>query len=226
MCRTAVSESLRLLATVLREARDTDVWRFTTVDEVVALWPVLERHLGRRRRFWEFLLGKWKESVSPLLDTGMQVLREVADELSASCEATQTAPDSRRVIVSRETESLVVDLVFDRAPQARPDKLWFGHVRVDPAEEVFANKLCALLGRAEIRDLVDVRALERAGLSLREALQAGSLKDGGLTPGQLAWVLSEVTIGPDAAVPGGVTAADLSAYLDDLIARLAVLARP
>ena len=156
----------------------------------------------------------------------MQIVREVADELSASCEATQTAPEFRRVIVSRETESLVVDLVFDRAPQARPDKLWFGHVRVDPAEEVFANKLCALLGRAEIRDLVDVRALERAGLSLREALQAGSLKDGGLTPGQLAWVLSQITIGPDAAVPGGVTAAGLSAYLDDLIARLAALARP
>ena len=117
-------------------------------------------------------------------------------------------------------------LVFDRAPQARPDKLWFGHVRVDPAEEVFANKLCALLGRAEIRDLVDVRALERAGLSLREALQAGSLKDGGLTPGQLAWVLSQITIGPDAAVPGGVTADELSAYLDDFIARLAALARP
>ncbi len=55
------SERIRLLATVLREARDTDVWRFTTVDEVVALWPALERHLGRRRRFWEFLLGKWKE---------------------------------------------------------------------------------------------------------------------------------------------------------------------
>lgn len=54
-------ERIRLLATVLREARDTDVWRFTTVDEVVALWPVLERHLGRRRRFWKFLLGKWKE---------------------------------------------------------------------------------------------------------------------------------------------------------------------
>jgi hypothetical protein len=36
---------------------------------------------------------------------------------------------------------------------------------------VFANKLSALLGRAEIRDLVDVRALERAGLQLAEALR-------------------------------------------------------
>jgi hypothetical protein len=55
------AERIRLLAVILREARDTDVWRFTTVDEVVALWPSLVPHLGRRRGFWEFLLGKWKE---------------------------------------------------------------------------------------------------------------------------------------------------------------------
>jgi hypothetical protein len=30
-------------------------------------------------------------------------------------------------------------------------------IRIDPAEEIFANKLSALLSRAEIRDLVDVR---------------------------------------------------------------------
>jgi hypothetical protein len=178
-------------------------------------------HLGHRETHDLDLFA-----VSPLLETGVSIVREVADELHATCEATQTAPDFRRVLVSRDAESLVVDLVFDRAPQAHPDKLWFGHVRVDPAEEVFANKLCALLGRAEIRDLVDVRALERAGLSLGEALRAGALKDGGLTAGQLAWVLSQITIGQDAAVPGELTPAELSAYLDDLIARLAALARP
>jgi hypothetical protein len=40
------------------------------------------------------------------------------------------------------------------------------------------NKLCALLGRSEVRDLVDVRALEGLGLSLTEALAAGQRKDG------------------------------------------------
>ena len=55
------SERLRLLGKILREARDTDVWRFTTPKEVEALWPELERHLGKRRGFWEFLLGRWME---------------------------------------------------------------------------------------------------------------------------------------------------------------------
>ena len=54
-------ERLRLLAKVLREARDTDVWRFTSVDEVLSLWPLLSRHLGKRRFFWEFLINRWRE---------------------------------------------------------------------------------------------------------------------------------------------------------------------
>ena len=51
-------------------------------------------------------------------------------------------------------------------------------------------------------------------------------KDGGLSPGQLAWVLSEVTIGDDARIPGGVSVEELRAYLVDLIARLSRRAFP
>lgn len=54
-------ERMRLLAKVLREARDTDVWRFTSPVEVVAHWPELSRRLGRRKAFWEFLLEAWRE---------------------------------------------------------------------------------------------------------------------------------------------------------------------
>jgi hypothetical protein len=54
------SERLRLLGTILREARDTDVWVFTTPAEVAAAWPKLQRHLGLRRAFWQFLLVRWR----------------------------------------------------------------------------------------------------------------------------------------------------------------------
>lgn len=54
-------ERLRLLGKILREARDTDVWQFTTPAEVARRLPELRRHLGRRRPFWEFLLGRWQE---------------------------------------------------------------------------------------------------------------------------------------------------------------------
>jgi len=53
-------ERAQLLGRILREARDTDVWRFTTPREVVELWAEVSRHLGTRRAFWEFLLGRWR----------------------------------------------------------------------------------------------------------------------------------------------------------------------
>jgi hypothetical protein len=54
-------ERTRLLAKVLRQARDTDVWRFTTPEEVWRRWSSLSHYLGRRRGFWEFLLDRWHE---------------------------------------------------------------------------------------------------------------------------------------------------------------------
>lgn len=54
-------ERVYLLGKILREAREPDVWLFTTPQEVIGRWPVLERHLGRRRDFWLFLLKQWRE---------------------------------------------------------------------------------------------------------------------------------------------------------------------
>ena len=59
--RASRSERMRLLGRILREARDPDVWRFTTPAEVAASWPELQRYPGRRRAFWQFLLGRWQE---------------------------------------------------------------------------------------------------------------------------------------------------------------------
>lgn len=54
-------ERLRLLAKMLREARDIDVWHFVTPSEVAQALPKIAHHLGRRRRFWEFLIEGWRE---------------------------------------------------------------------------------------------------------------------------------------------------------------------
>jgi hypothetical protein len=53
------AEQIRLLAKLMREARDTDVWKFTSPKDVWRKWPDLSLHLGRRRKFWEFLLARW-----------------------------------------------------------------------------------------------------------------------------------------------------------------------
>ena len=53
-------ERLRLLAKLLREARDTDVWCFVAPEDVAAALPALRHRLGRRRRFWESLIEGWR----------------------------------------------------------------------------------------------------------------------------------------------------------------------
>jgi hypothetical protein len=161
-----------------------------------------------------------------LLEEGSAALAAAARALGASMEGLRTSPDFRRFLLRRASESLVVDLVRDSAPQVDPEKTEVAGVPVDSAREIMANKLCTLLARAELRDLVDVRALEAAGLPVEGHLPLARRKDSGLTPGQLAWVLSQLEIGDDASPPGGVSATELRTYLEGLVSRLAALAFP
>jgi hypothetical protein len=55
------AERLRLMGKMLREARDIDVWHFVTPSDVARELPLLERRLGRRRRFWAFLIDGWRK---------------------------------------------------------------------------------------------------------------------------------------------------------------------
>ncbi|HEX3578094.1 MAG TPA: hypothetical protein VHY33_05970 [Thermoanaerobaculia bacterium] len=55
------ADRIRLLGKIMREAREQDVWLFTTVEEIIGRWDQLERHLGRRKDFWQFLLARWRE---------------------------------------------------------------------------------------------------------------------------------------------------------------------
>jgi hypothetical protein len=157
---------------------------------------------------------------------GMSAVAEVAREFNGTLEAIQTSPDFRRVLLRRGTEAIVVDLVREYVTQAVPEKPVVNGIRVDPPQEILANKLCALLSRSEIRDLVDARALELAGYRMEDALQQAAAKDRGLTPAQLGWVLSQIEIGDDLIPPGGVSPEELRRYLTELVGRLARQAFP
>jgi hypothetical protein len=163
---------------------------------------------------------------APAFERGRFVLAEVAAALGGELQVRQDAPGFKRVVLTRGDEGLVIDLVKDTGPQLHLDKLERDHIVVDPADEILANKLTALVGRAEERDLIDVMFLERAGYPIEAALPAALAKDGGCTPATLAWLLSEITIPDGAVLPAGVSPAELRAYVTELIARLLVLAAP
>lgn len=131
------------------------------------------------------------------IENGFAIVRGVAKTLDATVEAIQTAPDFRRLLVRRGDDAVVVDLVREYVFQLEREKREIGGIRVDSPEEILANKLCALLSRSEIRDLVDVRELENAGFNLENALSVAQQKDTGLTAAQLAWVLSQIKFGDD-----------------------------
>lgn len=60
------------MGALLREANTRDVWSFVAPDAIRSLWPKLERHLGRARAMWAYLLGM--EDRRPALRAGMTPL--------------------------------------------------------------------------------------------------------------------------------------------------------
>lgn len=165
-------------------------------------------------------------TLSDTVENGFVVVNEAARTLNATVESIQTTPDFRRLLVSRDDEAVVIDLIHEYVYQIQPEKPEIDGIRIDPAEEIFANKLCALLSRSEIRDLVDVMVLEESGFDLERALTAATKKDSGLSPAQLAWVLSDIKFGDEFTPPGGVPLLKLREYLKGVIERLQKLALP
>jgi hypothetical protein len=154
--------------------------------------------------------------------------REVRDRLSAAgLEATvlQSGGSFFQLRVSGGNEVCVVDLVADPVPPvAAPQRITLqgASITVDDPHEILVNKLCALLGRSELRDLVDVQALLASGGDLEKALVEAPRKDAGFSPLTLAWVLKDVrpkALGQMAGL-GPEEAKDLEDFKDRLVTEL------
>lgn len=151
-------------------------------------------------------------------------LAEAATACGAALTPIQAYADYRRVRIVRGEQDCIVDLVIDRAPMVETEKADFGAIRVDTLREIAANKICTLLSRCEIKDLVDLQALLDAGLDLDRAFTDAERKEAGADPATLAFVLSELSIAPAAILPGGVEPTKLLAFRDTLVPRLRALA--
>lgn len=164
-------------------------------------------------------------TVAEVLDEGERTLQGIAEKLNLQLETLRRSPDFRRFLLKGSSEGVVVDLVRDASPQVLK-KLSVGRIVVDSADEILANKLCALLSRTEVRDLVDVARLEEAGHDPIPALDLASQKDGGMAASQLAWVLSTFPIPSDEALRYGMSKKELEGFRESLIRRLTASAFP
>lgn len=70
----------------------------------------------------------------------------------------------------------------------------FGEILVDSIEDITVNKICAALGRTEIKDLVDLYFLDKAGYTIADYFALARQKDGGLAHETLAYTLSQFEI--------------------------------
>jgi hypothetical protein len=187
---------------------------FLTGGAVLAGWVLAHRHTDDLDLF---------TTEDAAMGNADRLVRSLAADLGATAEATQTSPDFRRYALRRGSDAIVVDFIRERVPQLH-EKIVRDGVTMDPVEEIAANKICALLGRAELRDVVDLYCLDAAGFRVEDFVADAHRKDGGVTPAALAWVLSELVI-PD-TLPGDVDPTAVRAYVRDLEARMRRLAMP
>ena len=160
------------------------------------------------------------------LESAERALQAAASDCAAELVTEQRFPEFRRFRAARGDDATIIDLAIDRAPAVDPSPVRFGSIRVHSLREIAANKICTLLSRSEIRDLVDLKALLEAGTDLEQALTDAEHKDGGVNPATLAWLLSELSIAPDAPIPGDLPASELDSFREALVRRLRTLAFP
>jgi len=149
--------------------------------------------------------------------------RATAADIGASVESVQSSPDFKRYLLRAGAESVIVALVRERVAQLHPKVVRDG-VLTDSVEEIVANKICAVVGRSEIRDLVDLYFLDRSGFHVENFLGEAARKDAGVTAATLAWILSNISLPDSLAV--GVDPTELRNFVRDLEARMRRLALP
>ncbi|MCA9671813.1 MAG: nucleotidyl transferase AbiEii/AbiGii toxin family protein [Myxococcales bacterium] len=161
---------------------------------------------------------------------------EVAARLSALCRdegfslsEEQRYPGFVRFRVRSGDEDTIVDIAHDPVPQSVPieSKPLRDGIRVDALDDIIANKLGALLGRGETKDLVDLYFASRQGIDVLQYMPAAAERDGGLEPATLAFVLDSVSVDTSALLMVAVIdPSDLDRFRRELIERLQRMAWP
>jgi Nucleotidyl transferase AbiEii toxin, Type IV TA system len=139
----------------------------------------------------------------------------------------QTAPSFVRLQVNDGNFDVIVDLISeptDAVEAAETHHIGQAEILVDSPRSILAEKLCALLERSELRDLIDVDALIRSGQRLDVAIADAPRRDSGFSPLTLAWLLRDFDVNGLAKAAGldDADAERLDAFRQQLIDRLIV----
>jgi len=174
-------------------------------------------HLGHRATRDLDLFWHRRDSIAEVRLEVMARLRAAGFQITQL----RTADTFSAMQATEDGESVLIDLVAEPVAWIEPPQsieLSGVTILVDTAYEILVNKLCALLHRSELRDLIDIEALVAEGADLSRALADAPLKDGGFSGLALGWTLSSWSIA-DAARAAGLEsrALNLERFRDVLL---------
>lgn len=164
--------------------------------------------LGHRRSEDLDLFVGLREDVEPIVRS----LEATAASMKLAVERVRSGPGFVRLELARGHDVLRIDVASDTAPRLDPHDTLVGEVRVESLRDQRANKIVALLGRSELRDLVDLFFIERAGLPVAEGFDDAVLKDKGMDPAWFAWALDQIQVAPLPGLEKPVDPAELERF--------------
>jgi hypothetical protein len=135
-------------------------------------------------------------------------LEAAAADEGVKLTSVRTAPSFRRFEVGAGEELVRVDVAVDSAPLLDPEGPLADNIRVLSLRDQRANKIVTLLGRSELRDLVDLFFLEKEGWPMLEGLNDALQKDAGVDFAWLAWSMLQIEV---KQLPGLVAVVELDA---------------
>jgi hypothetical protein len=145
------------------------------------------------------------------------VVNEVCVKLNVPCLPVETTAFFKHFRVGPQENPMTLHFSKDYSAHLKsPNR--FGVILVDSLEDITANKICATLGRTELKDLIDLYFLDKAGYTIASYFEMAKQKDGGLSFETLAYTLSQfeiVEIPPFMIKP--VTVEELKKYLETTI---------
>lgn len=121
-----------------------------------------------------------------------QALVLSCQSIGAHYECIRSSVYFRRYRLSRQEEVTLVDFVCDAAPQIFDKAMSSEGVLYDRPEEILVNKICAIVGRGESRDFLDVYYLHTLGFDPLGSLELAQRKDRGIDATALLYVLADV----------------------------------
>lgn len=155
----------------------------------------------------------------------VESISEIAKSIGARIELIRDSGGHVRGRLETADDSLELDVVHEALPDLGTATL-VESVLIESEVDLRASKLTCILSRSEPRDLTDLYFLERAGFPPEADLGNALMKDAGIDPGVLAWLLHTFPTEPLPKMLQPLEPSELRAYRDTLAERFRALSSP